>query len=210
VGQQLPHGQGRRRRFGAIASATLAGVLFLAGPRLPVAGAGSDEVVHMPVPAGPVRRDASAEATLLGLTNDARTEPGRRPLAPSPLLAAHALRHSITMARLGEVGHAVGAASFQARIDGWALPPGTRVGEVIAVADTANDAMRAFLASHEHRAILLDPTLCEIGWGALDSAWGLVATGDLASCDGHTVRVAPAARTALVSFPRPEALSGHP
>ncbi|GEM_PF-5190538 len=166
----------RRRLIGGLA---LALAMLALGLALPLTHASPEQAVRMPTPAGPARRDPAAEQALLRLANDARAELGLRPLAPSPLLAAYALEHSMMMARLGLIGHAVGARSFQDRTAGWAVPPGTAVAEVIAVADTPEHAMQALLASPEHRAILLDREFRSIGWGAVDTAWGIVATGDL-------------------------------
>jgi uncharacterized protein YkwD len=136
------------------------------------------------IPLGPLPRpaeiDPQAERAVSALANAARAHAGLRPLLPSPALASAARAQALAIARSGIFGHDA-AEPLDSRIAGLGLPPGTRVGEILAAAGSPESAIQLFLASPPHRRILLSPDAAEAGWGAVSvPGLGLIIAGEVA------------------------------
>jgi uncharacterized protein YkwD len=128
-------------------------------------------------PQGAVGPAGALQAALVGQVNALRTARGLPRLKPSPGLATAAAAHSTQMARLGYFSHnSANGASFSQRIASYYRSSGYRrwaVGENLVWGAPDLSAVRAlklWLASPPHRAILLDPRWRELGLAAVHSA----------------------------------------
>lgn len=126
---------------------------------------------------GATVRDANAiEAPLLGRINAARKARGLAPLRFSAALARAAEGHARSMGRRGFFGHSsADGTSPAARIRRYYS--GSTVGETLLWRSpglTAGEALRMWLQSPSHRAILLDRTFRHVGLAAVhaDEAGG--------------------------------------
>ena len=109
------------------------------------------------------------EDSILDVVNSARKDHGVAPLRASKSLARAAISFGHDMAEQGFFSHyGPGGSSPRDRIDGYSA-----VGETLLWRSpdvTADEAVRLWLASPTHRAILLSPRLDEVGFGAVRSA----------------------------------------
>jgi uncharacterized protein YkwD len=127
-------------------------------------------------PAAIERARALDQAIVLQL-NETRTAHRLRPLALSPALASAAASHSRSMLRGGFFAHeSQDGSSFVLRLRRFYRPAGYAswsAGENL-LYDTgaldAQTAIRAWLASPEHRRNMLDPSWREVGVAAMHSA----------------------------------------
>ena len=122
---------------------------------------------------------------LLRDINTLRASHGLRPLRLNAELAAAASQHSREMAADGYFAHdSFNGQSFWQRIENW-YRPGQRsfsVGENLLWSSpdvTARGAIRMWMASPEHRAILLHATWREVGFSAVHVASAPGAFGGL-------------------------------
>jgi uncharacterized protein YkwD len=160
----------------------LALLILALGLALPLDRARPEEIIPLPALPGTVQRDAQAELELAHMLDDIRAQLGLRPLRTDPGLAARAADEILRIAQSREFGHDAGGEPLAERIASWGLPPRTLVGEVLAIGSDAPSAFRLLMASPRHRALLLSPLFCRIGWGAATSPWGLIVAGELAGC----------------------------
>jgi uncharacterized protein YkwD len=101
---------------------------------------------------------ARIEVRLLGRVNRVRRKAGCRPLRAVDGLHATALAHSVAMASQRTLSHQVpGEAGLRERIAAAGYADASRVGEVVAMGPmSARGALRRWLASPPHRAVLLE------------------------------------------------------
>ena len=151
------------RRKGLAVLAALAGVVL-------VPSAGSAD------PRSPLTPASELQAALLQQVNAVRTRHGLPRLRLSGALGAAASAHSVQMARLGYFSHnSANGTSFSGRIARYYPARGYRswsVGENLLWASPeigAARALRLWLSSPEHRAILLSPRWRDIGLSAVHS-----------------------------------------
>lgn len=119
-----------------------------------------------------VQRATGLERALVGAVNDARAARGLRPLKVSPGLRAAALSHSRAMVAAGTFAHeSPDGTHFADRIRKL-YPPRPNaawaVGENLYSSSnepTAEDAVKAWLASPPHRGIVLSPVYRDFGLG---------------------------------------------
>lgn len=107
------------------------------------------------------------EAALLDKISQTRAAHGLAPLRPKLALMDHARRHSEAMAANDRLFH---TADF-AVICCWSA-----IAENIAYNESVAAAHRAFMASAEHRANVLDPVMRRVGVGVVKSAGVLWVT----------------------------------
>jgi uncharacterized protein YkwD len=128
------------------------------------------------------KRVIGLERQLIAAVNDARAMRGLQPLNSSPGLRVAALRHSRNMVAYGFFAHeSPDGEPFSERLK-QAYPPrpdaAWTVGENLyasSVAPTAEQAVKAWLASPPHRGILLSRRYRDLGLGVIRSA---LAGGD--------------------------------
>ncbi|HYX84665.1 MAG TPA: CAP domain-containing protein [Gaiellaceae bacterium] len=150
-------------RSGPVGVAALLGVLLL-----PSAGSAD--------PHGALSPASGLQAALLGQVNALRERRGLSRVRLSTALDAAASGHSVQMARLGYFSHnSANGTSFSGRIARYYPARGYRswsVGENLLWASPeigAARALRLWLSSPEHRAILLSPRWRDIGLSAVHS-----------------------------------------
>jgi len=122
----------------------------------------------------------SDENKLLTLVNNVRAQHHLGPLAMNPSLRQVARDHSREMILQGYVGH--GSPSNESFLDRMArvVPAGTRVGENVAAAQTAEAAHAAFVASTYHLQNMLTPTFRSVGIGIATAGDVVMVTEDFA------------------------------
>lgn len=123
--------------------------------------------------------DPADEATLLEMTNLARSQAGLPSLASDGRLLTLARQHSLDMYRQGYFAHdapLLGAPADRLRAAGVRF---NQVGENIAHAPTVAEAFQGLIASPDHRANILGADFQRIGVGVARSpVWGVVVTQD--------------------------------
>ena len=135
-------------------------------------------------PYTPLPGDASLEADLFTLTNQARLDNGVGPLERDEGLAQAARHHAEEMARLGYFSHTspVGEnATVSQRVARSGSFIGT-LGENLALvgeANTAQTTTTGWLESPGHRANLLNPTFTHVGFGTARYPDGRVAVAQV-------------------------------
>jgi uncharacterized protein YkwD len=151
------------RRSGLVATAALAGVLFV-----PASGSAD--------PRGALSSETELQSALVRQVNVLRARHGLVRLRLSGALSTAASVHSVQMARMGYFSHnSAGGASFGTRIARYYGPRGYRtwfVGENLLWSSPDIGAARAlamWLASPGHRANLLSARWREIGLVAVHS-----------------------------------------
>jgi uncharacterized protein YkwD len=123
-------------------------------------------VSHAAVRSGARRAEAPA---LLEAMDRFRVQHGLSSLRPSDALERAAMAHDLDMIRFGFFGHSShGGGSFWRRVERWYPPRSQRwtVGENLLAASPDISAASTFshwLASPEHRAVLLDPNWVSVG-----------------------------------------------
>lgn len=106
--------------------------------------------------------DASAAASFLALTNQARAEVGVAPLQLDASLSAYARNHAMAMAAAGHIYHS----QISSLLGPWSL-----VGENVGVGPTVNAIQNALLASPSHYQNLSDGAFSSMGIAVfIDSA----------------------------------------
>jgi uncharacterized protein YkwD len=106
--------------------------------------------------------DASAAASFLALTNQARAEVGVAPLQLDGSLSAYARNHAMAMAAAGHLYHS----EIKSLLGPWSL-----VGENVGVGPTVNAIQNALLASPSHYQNLSDAAFSSMGIAVfIDSA----------------------------------------
>lgn len=143
-------------------------------------GTDVDTVVRLGARAQQATEQPHAELQLLQLLNGLRGANGLPALRMDASLQGAAREHSHDMAVNGYVGHGtLGGQSVLER-----LAPVVRrgyVGENVTIAQTIEDAERAFTASQGHLHNMLNPVFHRVGIGIADgSHMGLVVTEDFA------------------------------
>ncbi|MCR1781184.1 CAP domain-containing protein [Nocardioides carbamazepini] len=115
----------------------------------------------------PATDTARIEVRLLHQVNGARRKAGCRRLRPAEGLHASAAAHSTAMAAHRALTHQVpGEASLRDRIAAAGYADASRMGEVVAMGTmSARGALKRWLASPPHRAVLLDCRLRLAGLG---------------------------------------------
>lgn len=110
---------------------------------------------------------ARIEVRLLAQVNDVRRHAGCRGLKPRSGLHGSATAHSSAMAAQRSLSHQVtGEAELRQRIAAAGYPGAALMGEVIAMGPmSARQALRRWLDSPPHRALLLDCRLRLVGLG---------------------------------------------
>jgi uncharacterized protein YkwD len=128
------------------------------------------------VAAGPAARSATLEARLVAAINRVRDAHGLRPLIGSGELSAVAAAHTTDMVGNGYFGHqSTNGATLEQRALRYFPDAGCKywsVGENLVWASpglSASRAVRAWLESPEHRAILLDPSWRDLGTAVVDT-----------------------------------------
>ena len=141
---------------------------LLAVPFVPAAGSAD--------PRGSLSPASALQTSLVGQVNAVRARHGLSRLRQSTALDAAANGHSVEMARLGYFSHnSANGASFSGRIARYYRPGGYRawsVGENLLWASPeigAARAVRLWLSSPGHRAILLSSRWREVGLAAIHS-----------------------------------------
>ena len=122
-------------------------------------------------PYTPLPADAALEATLLTLTNEARTENGVETLEPDERLAQAARHHAAEMASLGYFSHTSPTpenATLSLRVARSGSFIGTLGENLALVGDTGTAEMttEGWLESPGHRANLLNPQFTHVGFGS--------------------------------------------
>jgi uncharacterized protein YkwD len=157
-----------------------------------VVGAARAEAPASPRTAGAVAAAASApltaaESAVLAEVNQARVEHGRAPLDVDPRLVRAARAHTASIVESGTFEHG----RFWVWIQRAGVSAG-RLGETLGWSSPASGSesriVARWLASPEHRAIVLDPTFDDVGVGArigpfLGRRDALVVTADF---HGHS------------------------
>ncbi|MDQ6526261.1 CAP domain-containing protein [Nocardioides sp. LHD-245] len=131
-----------------------------ASPAVPVASATA-------AAAPPAADTARLEVRLLAAVNRARRKDGCRRLRPAEGLHGSAAAHSAAMAAQRTLSHQVpGEPSLRDRIAAAGYGDVSRLGEVVAMGPkSARSALKRWLASPPHRAVLLDCRLRLAGLG---------------------------------------------
>ncbi len=135
-------------------------------------------------PYTPLSGDATLEATLLALTNEARTTNGVGTLEPDEGLALAARHHAAEMASLEYFSHTSPTpenATLSLRVARSGSFIGT-LGENLALVgktDTAQATTLGWLESPGHRANLLNPQFTHVGFGAALYPDGRVAVAQV-------------------------------
>ena len=135
-------------------------------------------------PYTPLPGDASLEAQLLTLTNEARSDNGVETLEPDEGLAQAARHHAEEMARLGYFSHTSPTpenATVSQRVARSGSFIGT-LGENLALVgevDTAQTTTTGWLESPGHRANLLNPKFTHVGFGTARYPDGRVAVAQV-------------------------------
>lgn len=109
--------------------------------------------------------EAQAEATLLSLVNEERTQRGLGSVQPDAELRGVALAHSVDMTEHHFFGH---VSPTTGTIDDRVHAAGVRVskyGECLALESTPAGAERALMDSPAHRSAILDPSFNRVGIG---------------------------------------------
>jgi uncharacterized protein YkwD len=147
-------------------------------------GAGVAYTVPNPVPAGPVTLalpalpDAvspahdSAEAWLLERVNGERAALGRAPLAQSGSLNRAADVYARHLFANNQFSHfALASPGVRAVDQGWPLPGGHGVGEVLALGPSKETALRLWMGSPGHWNLLMRPEANATGVAQVGNRW---------------------------------------
>ena len=131
-------------------------------------------------PAPAAQFDASAEAQLVQLINQARTEHGLAPLTVDERLTRAARKHTQLMAQHLTLSHQFdGEPPPQTRFTNEGLPADSS-SENVALNQTVPGAHDALMHSPPHRAAILDPNFNVVGVGVLETGEGYFVTEDFA------------------------------
>ena len=123
--------------------------------------------------------DAEAERQLLDLANADRHRAGLSPLKMDDGLVHAAREHAEEMAAEGELSHQfAGEASLTDRISENSTLHLSRTGENVALAEDADEAHRALMASPPHRDNLLSPAFNVAGMGVVRKGTRLYVAQD--------------------------------
>ena len=131
-------------------------------------------------PSKSAKFDTSAEAELLTLLNQARSELGLQPLAVDPRLTQAARKHSELMAQQHALSHQFsGEPALQQRFADEGLPS-DRQAENVDLDQDAASAHQALMHSPPHRQNILDPDYNAIGIGVVRKGENIYVTEDFA------------------------------
>ena len=154
------------------------------GESAPEGAAGVAYTVPSPVPLAPVQvtlpalRDATApghdatEAWLLARINDERAALGRAPLLQSGSLNRAADAYARHLLAGGQFGHfALADPGVRAVDQGWPIPGGGGIGEVLALAPSRETALAAWEGSSGHWTLLMSPEADVTGVAQAGNRW---------------------------------------
>ena len=128
----------------------------------------------------PAQFDAAAEAQLVQLLNQTRTEHGLAPLTVDERLTRAARKHTELMVQHLALSHQFdGEPPPQTRFANEGLPSDSS-SENVALNQTIPGAHDALMHSPPHRAAILDPNYNVVGVGVLQTAEGFFVTEDFA------------------------------
>lgn len=124
--------------------------------------------------------DTAAEAKMVSLINQSRTQQGLPTLAIDDRLTQAARKHTRLMVQNAALSHQFpGEPSLQIRIGNENLPS-DKQGENVGMAESIERADLAFMDSPPHRANILDPDYNVVGVGVIRSGGNLYVTEDFA------------------------------
>jgi len=160
-----------------ITSILLAMVLLLS----PTLLAGQESAVApYEAPSNSAKFDTSAEAELVSLINQARTELGLQPLAVDPRLTQAARKHTELMVQHQALSHQFsGEPGLQQRFANEGLPS-DREAENVDLDQDAASAHQALMHSPPHRQNILDPDYNVVGVGVIRKGENIYVTEDFA------------------------------
>lgn len=119
------------------------------------------------LPAAAATPPAAIAACFTTAVNGARVAAGVPPLAPDVRLTALATVHAQTMQDRGRIFH-------NTTLPDQAPASWTTVGENVGTGPSCDAIAKAFMASKEHRANILDPTFGSLGVGVSVSGRGTI------------------------------------
>ncbi|MGE2688467.1 CAP domain-containing protein [Mycolicibacterium pulveris] len=134
--------------------------------------------------AAPVQANGADEGgAVLDLVNATRAANGCGPLAPNPQLAAAAARHANDVLFNGAQGHVgTDGSSISQRVRDAGYGPNATVGEVVfwgtGTARNADAAVKWWMNSPGHRAIITDCGFTEAGFSTVSNGLKMSAAGD--------------------------------
>lgn len=124
--------------------------------------------------------DTAAEAQLVSLINQARTERGLQPLTADPRLTQAARKHTELMVQHGALSHQFpGEPGLQQRFANEGLPS-DREGENVDLDQDPDSAHEELMHSPPHRRNILDPDYNVVGVGVIRKGENIYTTEDFA------------------------------